>query len=297
MDKRPEQPEGPRPRISDAELGELQAIVERCCGVFHGIDSAYMIERRLGPRVEALGLASFGEYCRYLRSADDGPHELAEVIEELTTHETYFFREQFQLDAFSHELLPEVAQRRRHLQKLTIWSAGCSTGEETYTIAMLILESGLFRGWDVEVVGLDISRKVLSAARHGVYGASSFRTTPPELRARYFSASGEGGRASFRISDEVRALCSFRRLNLVDAPALAGLGAADLIFCRNVLIYMGAAARRRIVDAFFAALVPGGYLLLGHSESLLNHATAFEVVRLDRDVVYRHPLAPKPYVP
>ncbi|MEZ4383431.1 MAG: CheR family methyltransferase [Nannocystaceae bacterium] len=114
---------------------------------------------------------------------------------------------------------------------------------------------------------------------------------PPPSCARYFVPVGEGERASAGSPTRSRR-CATRRLNLVDAPAIAGLGGVDLVFCRNVLIYMGAAARRQIVDAFFTALVPGGYLLLGHSESLLNHATPYEVVRLDRDVVYRRPPGP-----
>ncbi|MCB9568507.1 MAG: protein-glutamate O-methyltransferase CheR [Myxococcales bacterium] len=272
--------------ISEAEIGALQAIVEGYCGLSHGLDSGYLLERRLGPRVRALGLDSFASYCEYLRRPGDGPQELAEVIEELTTHETYFFREQFQLDAFQSEVLPELARARRHSQRLTIWSAGCSTGEEPYTIAMLLLESGLFRGWSISVIGTDISRKVLSAARFGVYGASSFRTTDPLLRERYFTAQGEG----FRIRDEVRGLCSFRQHNLLDPCTVVGAGGADVVFCRNVLMYMGSVARRRIVGCFHDSLSPGGYLLLGHSESLINLATPFELVHLDRDLVYRRAL-------
>ncbi len=287
-----EQPSPGAPvRISAEEVAELQAIVEGCCGVFHGVDSSYKLQRRLGPRLKALGLSSFAEYSKYLREAADGPHELAEVIEELTTHETYFFREQFQLDAFSQEVLPAIAQRRRAAQRLTIWSAGCSTGEEAYTIAMLLLESGLFSGWRLEVVGLDISRKVLSTARYGAYGSSSFRSPSIVLPGRYFTECEVDGRTCHRVADEVRSICSFRQLNLLDRAAIGRLGPADLIFCRNVLIYMGAAARRTIVDAFYDALVPGGYLLLGHSENLLNLETRFENVHLDRDLVYRRPIA------
>jgi len=277
-------------RISEHEVAELRAIVEACCGVFNGVDSPYKLERRLGPRVQALGLRSFGEYARYLREAPDRRHELEEVIEELTTHETYFFREQFQLDVFYQDLLPELAERRRMAQRLTIWSAGCSSGEEVYTIAMLLLESGLFSGWALEVIGLDISRKVLSAARYGVYAPSSFRSADLDLPGRYFTEHKEDdGRILRRISDEVRAICSFRQVNLIDSDAVAALGAVDLIFCRNVLIYMSARARERIVGAFFDALAPGGYLLLGHSESLLNLETRFEHVHLERDLVYRRP--------
>ncbi len=278
-------------RISPEEVAELQAIVEGCCGVFHGVDSSYKLERRLGPRLQALGLRSFREYSQYLREAADGPHELSEVIEELTTHETYFFREQFQLDAFAQDVLPAIAKRRRAAQRLTIWSAGCSTGEEAYTIAMILLESGLFAGWHLEVIGFDISRKVLSTARYGAYSGSSFRSPNLTLAGRHFSECVIDGRPSRRVSDELRSICSFHQLNLLDRAAIQRLGAVDLIFCRNVLIYMGAEARTAIVDAFYDALIPGGYLLLGHSENLLNLETRFENVHLDRDLIYRRPLA------
>ncbi|HFE45885.1 MAG TPA: protein-glutamate O-methyltransferase CheR [Nannocystis exedens] len=276
--------------MSEQEVAELRAIVEECCGVFHGVDSPYKLERRLGPRVRALGLRSFREYARYLREAPDGRHELEEVIEELTTHETYFFREQFQLDVFCRDLLPELAERRRMAQRLTIWSAGCSSGEEVYTIAMLLLQSGLFPAWAVDVIGLDISRKVLSSARYGVYSPSSFRSSNLDLAGRFLTErEDKDGQILRRVSDEVRSICSFRQVNLIDNDAVAALGAVDLIFCRNVLIYMSPGARDRIVDAFFDALAPGGYLLLGHSESLLNLETRFEHVHLDGDLVYRRP--------
>ncbi len=279
-------------RISEQEVAELRAIVEACCGVFNGVDSPYKLERRLGPRVQALGLGSFSEYARYLREAPDRRHELEEVIEELTTHETYFFREQFQLDVFYQDLLPELAERRRIAQRLTIWSAGCSSGEEVYTIAMLLLRSGLFPDWALDVVGLDISRKVLSAARYGVYTPSSFRSADLELPGRFFIESEDkDGQILRRVSEEVRAICSFRQVNLIDRKAIAALGTVDLIFCRNVLIYMSPGARDQIVDAFFDALAPGGYLLLGHSESLLNLKTRFEHVHLDGDLVYRRPFS------
>ena len=277
--------QGARRTISPEEVSALRAIVRDHCGVTYGLDSGFLFERRLGPRIEALGLDGFAAYCDYLRRPLEGPAEIAHLVELLTTHETYFFRELFQLDAFRREVLPELVGERAALRRLTLWSAGCSTGEEAYTLAMILLESGACPGWVLRVLGTDISRKVLAAARVGVYGPSSFRTTEPELRERYFDPVGE----SFRVRDEVRALCSFRQVNLVDADALATVGPVDAIFCRNVLMYLAPDARRRIVDGFHDALVPGGYLFLGHSESLLNQETPFEVVHLRREIAYRRP--------
>ncbi|HRI09020.1 MAG TPA: protein-glutamate O-methyltransferase CheR [Nannocystaceae bacterium] len=275
---------GAKLTISAEETAALQAIVEGHCGVVAGLDSGFFLERRAGPRVQALGLTSFAAYCEYLRRPDEGPQELALLVEQLTTHETYFFRELFQLDAFRAEVLPALARARAGARRLTIWSAGTSTGEEAYTLAMILLESGLFAGWSLRVIGTDISRRVLSTARHGVFGPSSFRTTDDQLRDRYFErAQGD----TYRVRDEVRALVHFRHLNLLDAGGVAGLGPVDAIFCRNVLMYMSTDARRRVVASFHDALFPGGYLFLGHSESLITLGTDFELVHLRRDLAYR----------
>jgi len=274
---------GGRAKISEEEIAALQALIQAHCGVVYGLDSGFLFERRLGPRLAALGLTSFSEYVALLRGAGEGQQELSVAVEAITTHETYFFREQFQLDAFREEVLPELARSRAGGLRLTLWSAGCSTGEEAYTLAILLLESGLFRGWSLRVIGTDLSRKVLSVARQGVYGPSSFRTTDPALRDRYFEPVGE----SARVCDEVRALVSFRPQNLMDTGSIAASGPVDVIFCRNVLMYLAGESRLKIALAFHEALIPGGYLFLGHSESLLNVETPFELVHLRRDLAYR----------
>lgn len=280
---------GGRVKISEEEIGALQSLIQGHCGVVYGLDSGFLFERRLGPRLAALGLTSFSAYVDLLRRSGEGPQELALAVEAITTHETYFFREQFQLDAFREEVLPELARSRAGSLRLTLWSAGCSTGEEAYTLAILLLESGLFRGWTLRVIGTDLSRKVLSVARHGVYGPSSFRTTAPELRDRYFEPVGE----SARVCDQVRALVSFRPLNLIDTASVAASGPVDVIFCRNVLMYLAQESRISIAEAFHEALLPGGYLFLGHSESLLNVETSFELVHLRRDLAYRRAPSPR----
>lgn len=270
-------------RTSPEEMRLLREIINDHCGISQGLDSPAFLERRLGPRLEALGLASYSEYYQYLRYDPGGSREMEELIERITTHETYLFREQYQLDAFSEELLPEVYERARLRRRLAIWSAGCSTGEEVYTLAILIKEDGRFDGWSVRVAGSDISRKVVVQARQGSYGLTSFRTTSTDVRRKYFHETG--GR--YRVRDDVRAMCSFGQLNLLDIERYKVLGRYDLIFCRNVLMYLSPQARQRVVDAFYDTLMPGGYLLLGHSESLLNLTTLFDLVHLTKDLVYQ----------
>jgi chemotaxis protein methyltransferase CheR len=280
---------GGLPPISNEESRLLQEVVEEYCGLSYGIGSPFFLQRRLGPRLAALGLATFQDYYHYLRYDPAGARELEDAIERLTTHETYLFREQYQLDAFVGEILPELANRLGGSRRLTVWSAGCSTGEEVYTIAMLLREAPRLRGWSLRVVGSDISRKVVARARRGCYGPSSFRTTSAQYQKAYFR-DVEGG---FEIREDLRAMCSFGQLNLLATDRYHVLGACDVIFCRNVLMYLAPAARARIVEAFYDTLNPGGYLLLGHSESLLNVSTRFDLVHLSNDLVYRRPLPPK----
>jgi chemotaxis protein methyltransferase CheR len=264
----------------------LRDVIYEYSGIFFADDSTYLVQWRLAPRIDALALASFDDYYRYLRSASPEQRraELEEIIERVTTNETYFFREQYQLDAFRFEILPELLERQPRGRRLSIWSAGCSSGEEAYTIAMLILETGKFGGWDIRVFGSDISKRVLATARKGVYGSASFRSTDPRLQRRWFREVD----GKHQVRDEVRQLVSFGQINLVEDASVL-LGDVDVIFCRNVLIYFDQASRRRVIDTLYRKLNKGGYLLLGHSESLINLTTAFELVHLKNDMVYRKP--------
>ncbi|HZS38522.1 MAG TPA: protein-glutamate O-methyltransferase CheR [Polyangia bacterium] len=266
----------------------LRGIIYEYCGIYFEEDSSFLIQRRLLPRVEALALSDFGDYYRYLRSCNPETRraELEEIVERVTTNETYFFRESYQLDAFRLEILPELHAARRRGPRLTVWSAGCASGEEAYTIAIQMMETGLFLDWDLRVFGSDISRRVLATARKALYGRGSFRATDERLQRRYFREV-EG---KHQVRDDVRALVSFGQINLIDEPMMALVGDVDVIFCRNVLIYFDQASRKRVIDILYRKLARGGYLLLGHSESLLNLTTAFELVHLKNDMVYRKPL-------
>jgi chemotaxis protein methyltransferase CheR len=281
----PFDPLGPRVQMTEEEARLVQEIIHEYCGLSHGLDSTFFLERRLGPRLDALGLSSYREYYHYLRYDPNGGRELEDLVERITTHETYLFREDYQLEAFREEIMPELARRLQRRKRLLVWSAGCSTGEEVYTIAILLRESKLFDDWLVRVVGSDISRQVVAQARRGCYGLSSFRTTNPHFQSKYFREQ-EG---KFHVRDDIRAMCSFGQLNLLSTERFDVLGRCDVIFCRNVLMYLSGDARHRIVEAFYDTLNPGGYLLLGHSESLLNVTTRFDLVHLSRDLVYRKP--------
>jgi chemotaxis protein methyltransferase CheR len=276
---------GDDPTIKPEEFRLLRDLFGARIGITVGVDARTSLGRRLRERLVVLGLGSFAEYYQYLRFHPLAQAEWDEAVELLTTNETYFFREDFQLRAFENELLPMFAQKNASKKRLHVWSAGCSTGEEVYTIGMLIHGSGLFEGWDVRVVGSDISKRCVTAARRGIYGSASFRATPADLKRQYFTERSEGA----HVADRIRIMCHFGQLNLLDEDKARILGRVDAVFCRNVLIYFDTHARRRVIDMFHERLVPGGVLLLGHSESLLNVSTAFELLHLKEDLVYRKP--------
>lgn len=272
--------------MTPTEFAAIRDLIHRHTGIYFGEEAAERLSMRLADRLTARKCQNFTEYYLTLRRLPESEHEFDEIIERITTHETYFFRERYQLAAFTEEILPELHRRLAPSRRLRIWSAGCATGEEVYTVAMLILEHGAFCGWDVEVFGTDISRKVIARARQGVYGANSFREGYHGYLERHFDRVDSG---QFRVRDEVRALTAFGTINLVDPSSVALVAAVDVIFCRNVLIYFHPDSRRSLAETFFRRLHAGGYLLLGHAESLLNVTNDFEIVSLKNDLVYRRP--------
>lgn len=275
------------PSLSLKEFRLLRDLVNQFCGIYFADDSAYVMERRLRERLRELGIDDFAEYYRYLQYHPRSEAELEAAAEVLTTNETYFFREAYQLRAFTDEILPVVRTRAlsRGSKRLDVWSAGCSSGEEVYSIAMLIDSTGLFEGWDVRVFGNDISRRVLRKARSATYGSASFRAMIADYEG-YFIETDEGK----QVHPRIRSMCHFGHLNLMNQRRVAIVGRVDVTFCRNVLIYFDDASRSKVLDTIYQRLNRGGFLLLGHSESLLHSSTAFEITQLRTDIVYRRPI-------
>lgn len=274
-----------RRRMRPEEFRLLRDLINDHAGIYFDDDAITSFDRRLSERLIALDLAGYDEYYKHLRFNLRGPAELDEAIEVLTTNETYFFRQEYQLRGFRDEVLPRLAAESSGRRRLAIWSAGCSTGEEAYTIAIFVHESGLFTGWDVRVIGSDISKRSVATARRAIYRGSSFRAISEAARHTYFRDTPEGP----QVVDYIRKMCHFGHLNLLDGGKCSIVGRVDAIFCRNVLIYFDVRSRRQVIDNLYERLIPGGYLMLGHSESLLNVSTAFELVHLREDLVYRKP--------
>jgi chemotaxis protein methyltransferase CheR len=271
--------------MTEEEFRLLRAAIHEHCGLWYRDGNAYLLEKRLQPRLQALGLADFAAYHRYLRFDPGREGELEEAADILTTNETYFYREPYQLRAFTREILPRLAEANGRARRLRILSAGCSTGEEVYTLAALVKETALFEGWEVELVGSDISRRCVAQARAGAYGDHAFRMPDAEPMRRWFHLRG----GKWVVDDALRAMVRFQRENLVAPHALSTVSRLDVVFCRNMMIYFDLDARRALLRRLHEKMRDGAWLLLGHSESLINVTADFELVHLTNDLVYRKP--------
>ena len=274
--------------MSNAEYRMFCELLRTRCGLYFDDNMRFIVEKRLARRVAKLELGSFGAYHYYLRNGQGGDDEFACVIDELTTNETYFFRERRQLDALIHEIIPEQLLRKRHAGITTpvnIWSAGCSSGEEPLSIVMLGLEANLRPGIDFRVYASDISSNMLQKCRAGLYREASFRETEPSLREKYFTKKDNLS----KVSESIRKEIDLIQINLIDRSNVALLRSMDSIVCRNVIIYFDLETKKQVIGTFHDKLIPGGYLLLGHSESLINVTNQFELAQLTDDLVYRRP--------
>ena len=274
--------------LSEEEFRLLRDFVHERFGLYFEDSQKASLRARLAPRLALLGLLSFEDYYRHLRFAPDRAEEERRMVAHLTNNETYFFREQPQLAVFAGLALDAIKARKARTgqRRVQVLSAGCSTGEEPLTLAMILYDSGrFFWGWEVRVTGLDIDGTALEAAERGLYHQNSLRAVPPSALERHFVRDGAG----VRVKEASRRSVSFRAGNILDAASYAGLAPLDAVFCRNVLIYFSDAAVERAVSLFHEALVPGGYLFLGHAESLGRVATEFVPIRFQGAIVYQKP--------
>lgn len=270
------------PLMSDDLYRRFSALIHDRTGLSFGESSRFFLEKRLEGRTNAVGAGSFEEYFEFLRFDPERGGEWDALIVAVTTNETYFLREERQLRCFQHEILPALHQRANGA-KIRVWSAGCSSGEEPYTLAMLVREARQVPEGAVEIYATDINPRVLAKAREGLYTENSFRGTDAAFRARWFTAEGEG---KWRVREEIRRAVTFARFNLFDLERYSLLAPFDVIFCRNVIIYFDLEVKVKVVDRFHDRLKTGGYLLLGHSESLISVTDKLRLVHLATDLVY-----------
>lgn len=274
-------------KISNEEFVQLRNFIYDKSGIYIADNRMYLLENRLANRIKALNLKSFGEYYYFLQYDPRKQQEMTKLFEAVTTNETSFFRNPPQLEVFQTKVLSEViaAQRKAGQKVLRIWSAGCSTGEEPYTLAIIIHEvlKTELSSWSVRINAHDLSEAVLASAREGLYNDYTLRTTPKEYIPRYFTPEGD----KFRIKPEVKRLIQFGQINLNDKLALKRVERSHIVFCRNVIIYFDDAVKKQVIGAFYDNLLPGGFLLIGHSESLHNLSRAFKPIHHPGAIVYR----------
>lgn len=274
-------------RITKDEFLQLRDFIYSQCGIYIAENRMYLVENRLSNRLKELNLKTFGEYYHYLRYDVNRRKELNRLFEVVTTNETSFYRNPPQLKVFQEKVLTAVieAQRAKNDKKIRIWSAGCSTGDEPYTIGIIlheVLRSEITQ-WNIKISATDLSEAVLQSARRGCYSEYALRTTPRDIVSRYFTKDG----AQFAICDKVKRLVSFSQLNLSDMLAIKRLDRSHIVFCRNVIIYFNDEMKKQVISSFYDNLLPGGYLLIGHSESLHNISKAFQPQHHTGTIVYR----------
>ena len=247
------------------DFKRIAAILYADAGISLADSKATLVYSRLARRLRALGLESFRDYCR-LVGEQDQVDERQKMLAALTTNVTRFFREPHHFDHLRQKVLPRLAERARAGQRVRIWSAGCSTGPEPYSIAMTLLEAlPEAADLDVRILATDIDPNVLAEAREGVYSDQALSPAPLEARRRWFRPEKGAGQLMWRAAETLQALIAFRELNLVAQP-WPMKGRFDVLFCRNVMIYFDEPTQRELIGHFAARLVPGGQLYIGHSE-------------------------------
>jgi chemotaxis protein methyltransferase CheR len=278
--------------MNDAQFARLARIIYDRAGIHFPEAKKYVLESRLGRRLQELDIDSYDQYISLLSMGPYQQDEFQEMFNKITINETSFFRNEPQLDVFEKTVLPELIEARKGLKRLRLWSAACSSGEEPYTLAIMLHRTLGVRlaDWRVEILGTDISELVLATAQSGRYTDYALRTTPTLVKTRYFKHEG----AFWALDPTIRSMVSFQVHNLKDRAGARRFGQFDVIFCRNVLIYFDEAMKQGVIDTFSDALRPDGTLFIGHSETLRGLSTPFESVPIPQGFCYRkgQPTAP-----
>jgi chemotaxis protein methyltransferase CheR len=256
------------------DFEQISQIVYKQCGIRLSAGKEELVRSRLIKRLRALGLASFESYLQFIKE-DRTTQELHTMIDALTTNKTSFFRENQHFEYMRNRIIPDLKARS---SRLRVWSAGCSSGEEPYTIAMILQEE-----WpnihqaDVRILATDISMRVLTKARAAEYEKENLKDIPPDYLSKYLTLLRSTPTRVYGIQDKIKKMVRFAQLNLMESWPMKG--PFDVIFCRNVMIYFDSATQSRLVRRFYDLLIPGGHLLVGHSESLVANSCGFKYVQ------------------
>lgn len=275
-------------QISDEDFQKFQEFFYRKTGIQFEQSKRYFVDKRLVERVEACGNDSFRNYFTMLRFQTSGV-ELQALVNLMTINETYFFREEYQFDCLVNSVLPEVVAKKKDGSPIRIWVIPSSSGEEPYSIAMCLLERwpGITQ-WDVEIISSDIDTKILNQARAGLYSARSVKHVPLKYLKKYFVQTAQG----HQLGTDLRQAVEFTRVNLMEAADVRGYRNFDVIFCRNLLIYFDDLSRKQAAETFYDALHPGGFICLGHSESMSRISSLYRIRKFPEAIIYQKPQDP-----
>lgn len=264
--------------LTEAQFNEISELVKSLCGINLHDGKKELVKARLNKRLRELQLGSFGEYIEYVRNDASGA-ELTAMLDALSTNLTSFFREADHFEHLAKEVIPRVVSNAEEAgRRLRIWSAGCSSGEEPYSIAITVCERIPDLGrWDAMVLATDISTRMVTRAKLGIYKDDRIKAISPQLRAKYLQCIEARPERTYRVNDSLQAIVHFARLNLMDAWPMRG--PFNAIFCRNVMIYFDKPTQGRLIERFWDLLGPGGTLFIGHSESLTGVRHRFRYVR------------------
>jgi chemotaxis protein methyltransferase CheR len=275
----------PKATITDDDFLKFQEYFYRKTGIQFEYSKRYFVDKRLVERIEATSTDNFRSYFAMLRFQSSGA-ELQALVNSMTINETYFFREEYQFRCLVNSILPEIIARKKDNEPIRIWAIPSSSGEEPYSIAMCLLErwSGIHK-WDVEIISSDIDTKILAQAEAGLYSERSVKHVPKPYLQKYFHNTARG----FQLNDDLRSAVEFTRINLMDAAEVRPYRNFDVIFCRNLLIYFDDISRKQAVETFYDALRPGGFICLGHSESMSRISSLYTIRKFPEAIVYQKP--------
>jgi len=273
--------------LSQKSFEEWRRYIYDISGIFFQDNKKYLLESRLQKRLDFLGFETFDQYYDYVRYNPNKNIEIRFLFEVITINETFFFRNQPQLDALVSSVLPELINLKTKAcrNKIRIWSAASSTGEEAYSVAMVLLDliKPKYPEIEIEIIGTDISHAVIETAKRGIYREYSVRNTPSYYLKKYFKPSGD----SFELDPAVRKLVNFRMLNLYDDNGMGSMMNYDIIYCANVLIYFDIKSKIKVVSHLYNALIKGGFLFIGYSETLHGISKAFKLVSYPKTIGYK----------
>jgi len=276
--------------LKDPAYLKIRDLIYQVSGIYQPEEKLYLLASRCARRMGAVNAKTPSEYLELLTLRGNREVELRLLLNEITIGETYMFRSPAQLEALRSVILPQIVQAKDAIgfKKLRLWSAGCSTGEEPYTLAMFLLEesTNFLAGWTFDILATDLNDNSVAAAKAGIYGEYSLRNTSEALRKKYFKPFDE---KRLQATDQLKSIIRFERVNLSEDSKMTFLKGYDVIFCCNVLIYFDLNSKRKVTQHFYSNLVPGGYLFLGHAESLYQVDERFRLLHFPGALGYLKP--------